>query len=219
VTDEEFDRLTAAAKQLAAVAKAPTRKGLENQKKPWKDVELFLLLAHETGHRCTVIARLRWSDVDLKRGLVTWRAEFDKIGVEHTVPLSEVAKTALKRASDELQFARREAGHIEDGWVFPSPTDPEQPVRRDVLRDGWQKLEKAAKLERIPGRGWHSLRRKFATDRPDQPLKALCSAGGWKDHNTVMKCYIHPDEETLRAVVERRTIKVAAAQSSAQRTQ
>lgn len=212
VTDEEFNRLTVAASELATLAKAPTRKGLENQKKPWKDVDLYLLLVHETGHRCTAVARLRWSDVDLEKGLVTWRAEFDKIGVEHTVPLSETAKAALKAASDELQTARRQAGHIEDGWVFPSPTNPEQPVRRDVLRDAWQKLEKLAKLERVAGRGWHSLRRKFATDRQDQPLKALCRAGGWKDHNTVMKCYIQPDEETLRAVVERRPIKLAAAQ-------
>jgi integrase len=111
-----------------------------------------------------------------------------------------------------MSFKRaEEVGRIADSWVFPSPTDPEQPVRRDVLRDAWQKLEMAAKLERIPGRGRHSLRRKFATDRQDQPLKALCRAGGWKDHNTVMKCYIQPDEETLRAVVERRPIKLASA--------
>lgn len=211
VTDEEFGRLTIAAKQLATLAKAPTKEDEENGKKPWKDVELYLLLAHETGHRCSAVGRLRWSDVDLEKGLMTWRAEFDKIGVEHTVPVSEAAKAALKVAAEEFRAARREAGSIGDGWVFPSPTEREKPVRRDVLRDAWQKLEKAAKLERIPGRGWHSLRRKFATDRQDQPLKALCSAGGWRDHNTVMKCYIQPDEDTLRAVVDRRPIRSANA--------
>lgn len=206
ITDEEFERLTVAAKGLAALANAPTKNGEENGNKPWKDVELYLLLAHETGHRCTAVGRLRWSDVDLEKGLMTWRAEFDKIGVEHTVPLSQAANSALKTSAEDFRDAQRDAGRIGDGWVFPSPTDPEHPVRRDVLRDAWQNLEKAAKLERIPGRGWHSLRRKFATDRQDQPLKALCRAGGWKDHNTVMKCYIQPDEETLRAVVERRPV-------------
>jgi integrase len=110
INDEEFGRLTVAAKQLAALAKGPTRKGLENQKKPWKDVELYLLLAHETGHRCTAIGRLRWSDINFEKGRITWRGEFDKIGVEHTVPLSETAKAALKRALDELQARRR-------GWT------------------------------------------------------------------------------------------------------
>jgi len=211
VTDEEFGRLTAAARQLASLAKAPTRAGTGSGKKPWQDVELYLLLAHETGHRCTAIGRLRWSDVDVEKGLMTWRAEFDKIGVEHVVPLSETARLALKGTAEAFHAAQREAGRIGDGWVFPSPTDPEKPVRRDVLRDAWQKLEKLAKLDRVPGRGWHSLRRKFATDRQDQPLKALCSAGGWKDHNTVMKCYIQPDEKTLRAVVERRAQRSASA--------
>lgn len=210
VSDEEFDRLTAAAKQLAALARKPTRKGKENQNKPWKDIELYLLLAHETGHRCTAVGRLRWSDVDVENGLVTWRADFDKIGVEHTVPLSQPATDALKRAAEEFRAAQKDAGRIGDGWVFPSPTDAEQPVRRDVLRDAWQKLEKAAKLERIAGRGWHSLRRKFATDLKQTPLADLCSLGGWKDHNTILKCYMRPDEATMRSALSTRSAQRAA---------
>jgi hypothetical protein len=34
------------------------------------------------------------------------------------------------------------------GFSFPDRS--ERPVRRDVLRDAWQKSEKAAKLERVP---------------------------------------------------------------------
>lgn len=210
VTDEEFRRLTVAAKTLATIARQPTRKGNPSQKMPWKDVELYLLLTHETGHRCTAVGRLRWSDIDFEKGLMTWRAEYDKKGVEHKVPLSKAAAEALTVASDELQTARRETARIGDGWVFPSPTDPEQPVRRDVLRDSWEKLEKTAKLERIPGRGWHSLRRKFATDLKHEPLADLCSLGGWKDHNTILKCYMRPDEATMRTALERRAEKNVA---------
>jgi hypothetical protein len=65
------------------------------------------------------------------------------------------------------------------------------------------KLEKAAKLERIDGRGWHSLGRKFATDLKHIPLADLCNMGGWKDHNTVLKCYMRPDEATMRNALER----------------
>jgi integrase len=210
VTDEEFDKLTIAAKQLAALAKAPTKDGTENGKKPWKDVELYLLLVHETGHRCTAVGRLRWSDVDLEKGLVTWRAEFDKTGVNHTVPLSETAKLALDGAAEEFRSAQRIAGRIGDSWIFPSPTNPEKPVRRDVLRDAWQKLETAAGLERIPGRGWHSLRRKFATDLKQTPLADLCSLGGWKDHNTILKCYMRADEVTMRTALAGRSAKQVA---------
>jgi integrase len=201
VTDAEYDRLARAAATLAATAKAPTRKGKENGKRPWRDVELYLLLAHETGHRCSAIGRLRWSDVDLEHGLITWRAENDKKGFEHTVPVTA-------KALDALKAARIAELRIGDGWVFPSPTDASKSVRRDVLRDAWEKLEKIAGLERIPGRGWHSLRRKFATSRQDLPLKGLCVAGGWKDHNTVLKCYIQPDVEQLRAIVERTAVAV-----------
>jgi integrase len=206
LTDAEYDRLMTGAKQLATLARKPTKGGNENQNKPWKDVELYLRLNHETGHRCTAVARLRWSDVDLDKGLVTWRAEHDKRGVEHTVPLSKPASDALKAAFEELNSARRESGHIGDGWIFPSPTEPGKPVRRDVLRDAWQKLERVAKLERFPGRGWHSLRRKFATDlKQGTPLADLCSLGGWKDHNTVLRCYMRPDEPTMRTALARRS--------------
>ena len=110
-----------------------------------------------------------------------------------------------------LKAARRNAARIGDGWVFPSPTDPEQPVRRDLLRDWWQKLEARAKVDRIQGRGWHSLRRKFATDlKHDTPLVDICALGGWKDSNTVIKCYTRPDEVTMRAALARRAERRAA---------
>jgi hypothetical protein len=87
----------------------------------------------------------------------------------------------------------------------PSPKNSEQPVRRDVLGDAWQELEKAAKLERIPGRGWHSLRRKFATDlKHSTPLADLCSLGGWKGSQHRPECYMRPDEATMRAALARR---------------
>lgn len=178
-TDEEFGRLMEAARSLGPA------------------VELFLLLVHETGHRCTAVGRLRWSDVDLEKGWATWRAEHDKRGFQHAVPLSP-------KAAEALRAVWRGAARIGDGWVFPSPTEPGKPVRRDLLRDWWQKLEKAARLDRIPGRGWHSLRRKFATDLKHEPLADLCSLGGWRDHNTVLKCYSRPDEGTMRGALDRR---------------
>ncbi len=38
-----------------------------------------LILVHETGHRIGAVRQLRWSDVDLERGIIRWRKSNDKI--------------------------------------------------------------------------------------------------------------------------------------------
>ena len=54
---------------------------------------------------------------------------------------------------------------------------------------GWQKAETLAGLEPRRGRGWHSLRRKFASDLMNLPLKVFCELGGWKKAQTVLRCF------------------------------
>ena len=57
--------------------------------------------------------------------------------------------------------------------------------------------------------GWHSLRRKFATELKEIPLKDLCHLGGWKRPST-MTCYQTPDESTQRsALAHRKTLRAA----------
>ena len=180
-----------------------------------KDVELFLLLVQETGHRCTAVARLKWtdiSDLDTVQASIRWRPEHDKISLDHTVPISEQAAEALREA--RLRAAKNWEGKQWDGWIFPSPTDSEQPIRRDLLRDWWQRLEKAAGLPRVQRRGWHSLRRKFATDMKDTPLVDLCRLGGWKNPQTVLRCYMKPDEVTMRSALVKRAERLAVAVGS-----
>ncbi len=36
------------------------------------------------------------------------------------------------------------------------------------------------------------------------PLRDLCELGGWKDPQTVLKCYQRPDPETMRLALENR---------------
>lgn len=159
--------------------------------------ELALILAHESGHRINSIRLLRWSDVYWSRGTVRWRGENDKIRFEHETPLTETALDALERA-------RTERPSIGDAWIFPAPGDPSQPCSRHLMRDWWQRAEEAAKLERVPGRGWHSLRRKFATELKHAPLSDLSYLGGWKEPQTVVKCYQRPDESTMRGALATR---------------
>ena len=75
-------------------------------------------------------------------------------------------------------------------------------MSRSLARDWWTRAERYAGLAPKRVRGWHSLRRKFASDLMDLPLKVLCDLGGWKTAETVLQCYQRPDEDRLRSAIE-----------------
>ena len=156
-----------------------------------------LVLAHETGHRIGAIRQLQWSDIDFEERVVLWRAEHDKSGYEHRTPVTAEALAALEEARKRNPVT----GHT---LVLPSPQDPSRCVGSCQARGWWQKAEGLARLEPKRGRGWHSLRRKFASDLMDQPLKVLCELGGWKEAKTVLHCYQRADEAQLRTALESR---------------
>lgn len=160
---------------------------------------LLLVMVNETGHRVGAVRQLRWSDIDLTRdsACVTWRPELDKIRHKHRTPLSKLAVR-------DLRHARRQRSAIGDGWLFRSPSEPNEPVSRHLVRDWWQKMEQAAKLSAEPGRGWHSLRRKFATELKHVPTKDLQALGGWKDHQTILTCYQSADEASMKEALRTR---------------
>lgn len=85
-----------------------------------------------------------------------------------------------------------------------------RPVSRHLMRDWWQYGEALAKVPHVPGLGWHSLRRKFATELKHVPLKDLCYLGGWKEPQTVLKCYQRPDAATMREALATRKPLLAA---------
>ena len=158
-----------------------------------------LILAHETGHRIGAIRHLRWADVDLNEKRVRWRAESDKIQFDHVTPLSPPAVAAL-------ELAQHHRPAIGDAWVLPSPSDDGVPCSRHLMKNWWRKAEDLAGFETVKGRGWHSLRRKFATELKDESLKDLCQLGGWKDPQTILKCYQTADEESMREALSRRQV-------------
>ena len=163
----------------------------------------LLMLANETGHRIGAIRQLRWSDIDLEKGLIRWRAATEKTGYEHVTPMTEEAGKALR----ELMGLNPGIG---EAPVFPEPKDPSKPLSRHLPKAWWDRAEKLAGLDRKHGRGFHSLRRKFASDLMHQPLKVLSELGGWKAPQTILMCYQHPDQDQLReALHDRRRVKVA----------
>ncbi len=167
----------------------------------WR-LRLALILANETGHRQSAIRKLKWSDVDFENQRVRWRAENEKTGYEHVTPLSAAALEALLEA-------RPFSSGIGEAWVFPSPRWPNEVVSRYAL-DRW--LRTAEESLGFASLGWHSIRRKFATELKDAPLKDLCALGGWKDPKTVLACYQVADQEGLRESLKaRRALGEAAA--------
>ena len=159
-----------------------------------------LVLAHETGHRIGAIRQLRWFDIDLAGGVVRWRAEHEKTGYEHRTPMTTEAIAVLEEARS------RNPG-IGNAPVLPAARDRSACLSRFRTYVWWNRAAKLADLEPKPGRGWHSLRRKFASDLMDQPLKVLCELGGWKTAQTVLQCYQRADEDRLRkALKERRNV-------------
>ena len=104
-----------------------------------------------------------------------------------------------------LDQLRKEQLAIGEAWLFPSPVDPTKPLCRRVLSKWWKAAELLAELDEVKGRGLHSLRRKFATEMKDTPLRDLAHLGGWKCTNTVVMVYQQPDDETMRAALRRRT--------------
>jgi integrase len=156
-----------------------------------------LVLAHETGHRIGAIRHLRWCDIDTGSGVIWWRAEHDKTGFEHRTPVTDKALRVLGEA-------RKANPGNGDAPVLPARSDSARSVGHGTARDWWNRAEALAGLERKRGRGWHSLRRKFASDLMDQPLKVLCELGGWKEPTTVLRCYQQANPGQLRKALDGR---------------
>ena len=190
----------------APTAKNPTRVVLSEEEYQlllgvsrevdWR-FQVALVLAHETGHRIGAIRHLRWPDIDFEGRTILWRAEHEKTGYEHRTPVTAEALAVLEEAR-EWNLG------LEDTPVLPAPRDASKCAGRSLVRAWWYRAQKLAGLEPKRGRGWHSLRRKFASDLMDQPLKVLCELGGWKTAKTVLQCYQRADEGQLRNALEAR---------------
>lgn len=164
----------------------------------WRFRTAFVL-CHETGHRSKSVRRLRWADVEpLDAGEVRWRGGEDKAGHNHVTDLTEAAVSVLRDV-------REHRPGVGEAWILPNPVDASRSVTRHQLRRWWLDAEDAAGLDHVDGLGWHALRRKLADDLRELPLKDLAAAGGWKEEQTVVRCYQTPDRDRIRSELEKRS--------------
>jgi integrase len=197
-TWERFVKTREAMQELASTARS------EEERNRWIKLELALVLAEATGRRLNSIRQLRWEDVDFEHRTIRWRAEADKKRRESTVPIPE-------DLVDEIKAFRKRLGAL-GGWLFSRASDGEQPMDRHLF-DKWLVVaEKQADLPKLKGGLWHPYRRKWATERKNLSLKDVAAAGGWKDIETLLRCYQQPDDDTLLAVMsEKRKLRERAA--------
>jgi len=155
---------------------------------------LLITLMDSSGRRLSSVLGLRWDDFDFEKRTITWRAELDKKRRTWIVPMPRQAEVAL------LEY-RAEHPAIGSALVFPMMSDPTTPVTRHLASDWMQRAYRYAGVKRPKGSLWHAFRRRWATLRKDYPLRDLAAAGGWEDLPTALM-YQHPDQETLRRVMD-----------------
>ena len=157
-------------------------------------LKLALVVAEGTGRRISAWRNLRWEDIDFQAGTIRWRAEHDKSGFEDVRPMSDAVQEALREARN-LQRA------IGSAPVFPAPKDPTRPCDRHLLDNWLRRAFPKAEVKPEQGGLWHTLRRKWATERKGYPVKDVAVAGGWRDERTILTSYQQADAATVRQVV------------------
>ena len=104
-----------------------------------------------------------------------------------------------------------QASRAED-WVLPSLDDPSEPCPRRTLLKWWKQAERLAEIDHVPGLGYHTLRRRFATDLKTTNLRDLCSLGGWKCGQTVVTVYQQPEFVLMKQALDSRTKRTTGQQ-------
>ena len=157
----------------------------------------LLDIAFGTGRRISAICALRYEDLQLDvkpHGAVRWPAATDKQGRETIAPVSPKVRAALDRIL-------RERPGIGGALLFPSPTNPNEPVAYERVRTWLLEAEGLAKLRKQDGSLWHAFRRAWATARKGHSVKDVAEAGGWASTETLVRCYQQPDPDTMLRVV------------------
>lgn len=120
---------------------------------------VVLTICGAQGVRQHAALHLQWADVDLADGTITWRAAWDKNGVEWVQPLRVATRAAL-----DVARAQAEARGLASPWVVPSrhAKNAGETYSAQSLWLALKKAETRAGVARKARRGAHGLRRLLA---------------------------------------------------------
>ncbi len=141
--------------------------------------------------------RAHLADDTVRRVLVQWQGEHDKVGKTRVTPLSGRAVEII-----ELALAnRREEGLDGSPWLIPAENDPTRPVPRSRL-DNWMRATKKARGLDIPRLGYHGEKQAGIRDpkfrKLDPAVQEELAGTTWE---TMRRVYDYVDVPTLRAAV------------------
>lgn len=157
------------------------------------DLRLQVLMGVTMGMRKGEIMGLSWDRIDLKKRLVTLRAEDTKIRKGRKFSISDIVFSHLKE--------RQKTGP----WLFPSPKDPNVRQRSDGNKSAWETCRERAG---VSGR-FHDLRHTFLTKafKTSANPALICHYAGLSLEEAT-RTYIHLNEEDTRHVSNLVTIEV-----------
>jgi len=132
----------------------------------WRAWSAVTIAAYQ-GARMRAILHLQWTDLDLERGKIAWRARWDKTGRERMQPMTDGTRVALVVAQ---QWRERDA--YKGPWVFYTPhrqrwngADDERAAwTAQALWLALMKAERRARVRHLPYRAMHGFRRAIAGD-------------------------------------------------------
>lgn len=107
----------------------------------------MVLLSLNTGLRRGELFNLQWSDVDIKRAMLTVRADSAKTGKARHIPLNSIAADVLAKWQEQTSS---------DGLVFPGKDG--QPF--DNCNTAWKTVLEEAGIRDFR---WHDMRHEFAS--------------------------------------------------------
>ena len=129
----------------------------------------IMLLAFDTGLRGVDIRSLCLEDIDWESGFLNLKQS--KTGIPLRLPLNGIVMNAI---ADYILTGRPKSNYREIFLTVKGPVKP-LPKRRYSFTGLCDKYFTRAKINKIPGRGFHSLRRSFATELSEAgvPLETI----------------------------------------------
>ena len=154
---------------------------------------LAIVLCLHTGMRLQSVRQLTWENINLGEATIQWPGLIMKNERELITPIVPELITALAYYIEQGKGSGT-------GALFPVP-GKQTPRNRYGFYKWWRECLVAAGMPTDKRSGFHSFRRRFASDLAGAPLPVLMALGGWRNPDVVVKIYAEPSVESKRAVL------------------